>query len=76
MEANEQISIRDAAREVGSTHLRLLMLIKQGALQGELRDGEWFVTRDELAGFAAAGGESRPALACAASCKASTCSCR
>ncbi|MRR35959.1 hypothetical protein EG829_15045 [bacterium] len=76
MGANEQISITDAAKEVGSTHLRLLMLIKQGALQGELRDGEWYVSRDALAGFAAAEGENRPVLACAAACKASSCGCR
>lgn len=76
MEANEQISIMDAAREVGSTHLRLLMLIKQGALQGELRDGEWFVRRDALEGFAEADGGSRPVPACAVSCTASSCGCR
>lgn len=75
MEANEQISIMDAAREVGSTHLRLLMLIKQGALQGELRDGEWFVRRNALAGFATADGGSRPVPACAAKCKKSSCAC-
>lgn len=76
MAANDQISILDAAKEVGSTHLRLLMLIKQGVIQGELRDGEWYVSRDVLAGFAAADRESRPVLACAASCMASSCGCR
>ena len=76
MTVNDQISIVDAAKEVGSTHLRLLMLIKQGALQGELRDGEWYVSRDALAGFAAADGGNRPVPACAASCKASSCGCR
>lgn len=75
MAANDMIPVLEAAREVGSTHLRLLMLVKQGKLPGEMRDGEWFVSRDALAGFAAAEGESRPVPACAASC-ASSCGCR
>jgi hypothetical protein len=76
MATNDLISVLEAAREVGSTHLRLLMLIKQGKLPGEMRDGEWFVSKESLADFAAVEGEARSGPACAASCKASSCSCR
>ncbi len=76
MATNDLISILDAAREVGSTHLRLLMLIKQGKLPGEMRDGQWFVSRNSLADFATVEGEARTAPACAASCKASSCGCQ
>ncbi len=76
MPTNDQISIEDAAKEVGSTPVRLLMLIKQGVIRGELQAGQWYVERVVLEGFAKADGDHRPILACAASCKASSCSCR
>lgn len=75
MPTNDQISIEDAAKEVGSTHLRLLMLIKQGVIRGELKDGQWYVDREVLETFAKVDGDNRSTLACAASCKASSCGC-
>jgi len=75
MAAKERLPIGEAAKEVGTTRLRLLMLIKQGELQGELRDGEWYVGRDALAGFAVADRDNRLAMACAAECKALSCGC-
>lgn len=76
MPTNDQIVIEDAAKEVGSTPVRLLMLIKQGVIRGELQDGQWYVDREVLEGFAKADWDNRPILACAASCKASSCGCR
>ena len=73
---NAEVSIMEAARELGTTHLRLLMLVKQGSLAGEMRDGEWFIPRKAIESFKAEGGDSRADLACKASCKAATCGCK
>lgn len=37
-----------AAEELATTQLKILMLIKQKALCGEMIDGEWYVTRESL----------------------------
>jgi len=37
-----------AAEELRTTQLKILMLIKQKALCGEMIDGEWYVTRESL----------------------------
>lgn len=76
MSKDDRIFIEDAAKDVGSTPVRLLMLIKQGVIRGELQGGQWYVDREVLEGFAKADGDNRPILACAASCKASSCGCR
>lgn len=73
---NVEVSITDAASELGTTHLRLLMLVKQGKLAGEMRDGEWFISREAIDRLKAEGGDSRADLACKASCKASSCGCK
>jgi len=51
MATNDLISVLDAAKMWGAPTLRLLMLIKQEMLPGEMCDGEWFVSRDSLADF-------------------------
>lgn len=76
MKANDVVPIHDAARELGTTHLRLLMLVKQGTLGGELRDGEWFLAREAMEQFRAVGGDSRSDLTCKAACTASSCGCK
>lgn len=73
--ATDLVSLADAARELGTTPLRLLMLVKQGSLAGEMVDGEWFVPRPAIERFTAAGGDRRSDLACKASCGKSSCSC-
>ncbi|BEH11276.1 hypothetical protein GSUET_28880 [Geobacter sulfurreducens subsp. ethanolicus] len=76
MNANDLVPIHDAARELGTTHLRLLMLVKHGSLAGELCDGEWFLPRHAVEQFRATGGDSRADLACRATCKSSSCGCK
>ncbi|RNC66694.1 MAG: hypothetical protein ED859_16005 [Desulfuromonadales bacterium] len=76
MATTELVPIMDAAREMGSTHLRLLMLVKQGTLEGEMVDGEWFIPRAAMDRFNAVGGDSREDLACKTSCTKSSCGCK
>ncbi|AJE04802.1 hypothetical protein GPICK_03825 [Geobacter pickeringii] len=73
--ATDLVSLEAAARELGTTPLRLLMLVKQGILAGEMVEGEWFVLRPAIERFTAAGGDRRADLACKASCGKSACSC-
>ena len=45
------IPIEDVARELKTTHLRLLMLIKQDVMKGCQVDGEWYVEKSSLGCF-------------------------
>ena len=72
---SDLVPLAEAARELETTHLRLLMLVKQGTLAGEMIEGEWFIPRAAIERFKAAGGDRRADLACKASCGKSSCSC-
>ncbi len=76
-EVGELVELEIAARELGTTGLKLLLLIKAGTIEGLMEEGEWYVTRSSLECFRAHGGEL-PAAAtpsCQSSCKSSTCAC-
>lgn len=73
----ELVGLESAARELNTTGLKLLMLIKAGKIEGSMVEGEWFVTRSSLECFRSHGGDI-PAAAepsCRTSCKTSTCGC-
>jgi hypothetical protein len=76
-ECGELVGLESAARELNTTGLKLLMLIREGKIEGSLTEGEWYVTRSSLECFRAHGGDI-PATAtpsCRTSCKASSCGC-
>jgi len=76
-ECGELVGLESAARELGTTGLKLLMLIRGGKIEGSMAEGEWYVTRSSLECFRARGGDI-PAAAtpsCRTSCKASSCGC-
>ena len=60
-EANETalVTVEEAARELGTTALAVLMQVKRERLAGEEREGRWYVSRGSLAAFRAGaqGGE-------------------
>ncbi len=62
------LPISDAAEELGTTHLRVLMLIKEGALQGKQEGEDWLVTRESVDCFRKHGGDLRVQAACRTSC--------
>jgi len=73
----ELVGLESAARELNTTGLKLLMLIRAGKIEGSMTEGEWFVSRSSLECFRAHGGDI-PATAepsCRTSCKASSCGC-
>jgi hypothetical protein len=68
IETGESVPVMEAAEELGTTHLRILMLIKEGALKGSQEGGEWFVTRDSLDCFRKHDGDVRVQATCRTSC--------
>ena len=68
IDTGEVVPIMEAAEELGTTHLRILMLIKEGVLKGEQQGGEWFATRESVDCFRKHGGDVRAQTACRTSC--------
>jgi len=66
----------EAAQELQTTHLRVLMLLKQEKLTGSQVGGEWFVERSSLDCLKKHGLDPLETAACRASCSASSCGCK
>lgn len=69
------VALAGAARQLSTTEMKILMLLKRHALDGALFDGSWFVTSDSIARFDkdAAAAE---APQCRTSCSSAGCACR
>lgn len=70
------ISLEDAAEQLSSTGLRLLMLIREGNLEGHEVEGKWYISLDSLERLKGTGGT--PPIQqkdCASGCTASKCGC-
>lgn len=52
------VTVAAAAQQLATTQLKILMLIKQEILCGEMFEGEWYVTRESLMSYNA---EDQPA---------------
>ncbi len=75
-DCREYITVDGVAADLGTTPLRVLMLIKEKALSGELRDGTWLVTRESLECFKSHGADLSLQSSCRTSCTSSGCSCK
>ncbi len=75
-DSREYITVDDVAVELGTTPLRVLMLIKEKALRGEQRDGAWMVTQESLECFKSHGADLSLQASCRTSCTSSGCGCR
>ncbi len=64
----EVMPVSEAAEELGTTHLRILMLIREGALKGTQEGEEWLVTRESLDCFRKHGGNLQVRTGCRTSC--------
>lgn len=71
----EYVTVAEAAAELSTTDTRVLMLLKQKALQGTLSDQGWFITRQSLDCFDRHGQEPEQQLSCRTSCTSSRCGC-
>lgn len=72
---DEMIPLDEAAAELHTTQLRLLMLVKGGTLAGEEIDGAWHISRGTIDGLKATGGVEAIAMPCKSLCTSSSCSC-
>jgi hypothetical protein len=72
-DTGQTLPVTEAAELLGTTHLRILMLIKEGVMKGGQDEGEWFVTRDSLDCFRSHGNDVRRVGACRSTCGGGSC---
>lgn len=68
IDTGEYLPVTEAAEQLGTTHLRILMLIKEGTLKGRQEGEEWLVTRESLDCFQKHGGDLQVQAKCRTSC--------
>lgn len=67
------VALEQAASELGTTRLRLLMLIREGTLTASESDGAWYITREVLEQLKSSGIALLEQKACPSSCPATGC---
>ena len=67
------IPIEDAARELKTTHLRILMLVRQDVMKGCQVDGEWYVEKGTMGCFISYETEAAKAGGCKGGCASGGC---
>jgi len=72
----EHVTVHEAAAELSTTHLRVMMLLKEKALLGIEAEGEWLVTRDSLECCKTHGADRKVARGCTTSCSSGGCGCK
>ena len=76
IEGTPYIPIAEAAEELQTTHLRILMLLKHRVVTGSQVEGEWYIEQSSFAALKECGLERLEQSGCAASCGATTCGCK
>ena len=71
----EYLPASEVALKLETTETKILMLLKQKALGGELIEGSWFVTAASLACYDAHAREPENKANCRTSCSSSGCGC-
>jgi len=76
-EQAEMMELDEAVEELGTTGLRLLMLLREGTVEGvEQEDGSWLIARASLECLKKHGGVPPvKEKGCASSCTSSSCGC-
>jgi hypothetical protein len=74
IEETPYVAITDAARELETTHLRILMLIRRNMMKGSQVDGEWYVEKSVIASFKELDMDDKKLGGCRASCASGKCS--
>ena len=72
-DTGKTMPVMEAAEVLGTTHLRILMLIKEGALKGGQDGNEWFVTRESLDCFIIHGDDVQAKSTCRSACGGGSC---
>ncbi|GFO55097.1 hypothetical protein GMSM_21040 [Geomonas sp. Red276] len=65
----EYVPVADAAVQLATTELKVLMLVRQNALCGTQVEGGWFVTSDSLATYQPSAPAEHPATGCGGGCR-------
>jgi hypothetical protein len=71
----EYLPAAAAAIQLATTETKILMLLKQKALTGELIEGDWFVTTASLACYDAHASDPEKQAQCRTSCSSTGCGC-
>lgn len=72
-DAVKMVTLEEAAAELGSTGLRLLMMIREGTLVASESDGAWQISREVLDRLKRSGIAPLDQKRCPASCPATGC---
>lgn len=72
-DAAKMVTLEEAAAELGSTGLRLLMMIREGTLAASESDGAWQISREALDRLKRSGVAPLEQKSCPASCPAAGC---
>jgi hypothetical protein len=73
IEETQYIPIEEAAREMGTTHLQILMLIRRNLMKGCQVDGEWYVEKSVIASFKGLDMDDKKPGGCRTSCASGGC---
>lgn len=76
IDAREYISAAAAADELKTTITRVLMLLRENALEGTQVDGEWYVASDSVACGKAHGRDKKTVKGCVSYCSSGGCGCK
>jgi hypothetical protein len=72
----EYLPASAVAEQLATTQLKVLMLLKEKVLSGEMIDGEWYVTTGSLACYDAHAQDPVKQEGCRTSCTSKGCGCR
>ena len=76
MDNETVVTIAEAAVELSTTEVKVLMLLKHKDLEGELVDEEWVISRNSLDCLKKHGIRSSEKTSCRTSCQATGCGCQ
>lgn len=71
----DYLSVAEVAKQLATTEVKILMLLRKGALTGQQVDGAWLVTAASVAGYDPEACEPASPPSCRTSCSASSCGC-
>ena len=72
----ELVTADEAAALLGTTNMKILMLIKRGMLKGQEKDGEWHLCKESVLGLKTRGWQQEEAESCRNGCSPSpSCNC-
>jgi hypothetical protein len=67
------LSLDEAAGELKTTPVRILMLIRQGVMRGRQLEEEWYVEKGSMACFRSYSGDSQKPGGCKGTCASGGC---